>query len=83
MLVPNGMFKKPAHEPICLRMKLILAGRDERVLEHGPAPVEQILLEAGINPLEVMVTRNGKLISEDTVVGDEDVIRVIRIAHGG
>ena len=77
------MFKKPAHEPICQCMKLILADRDERVLEHGPAPVEQILLEAGINPLEVMVTRNGKLISEDTVVGDEDVIRVIRIAHGG
>jgi sulfur carrier protein ThiS len=77
------MFMKPAHEPIFQHMKLILTDRDERILEHRPAPVGQILLEAGINPLDVMVTRNGKLISEDTIAGDEDVIRVIRIAHGG
>jgi sulfur carrier protein len=79
----NGKFKKPAREPICQRMKLILADRDEGTFEHSPAPVEQILREAGINPLEVVVIRNGKLISEDTVVGAEDVIRVIRVAHGG
>ncbi len=77
------MFMKPAREPIFQHMKLILSDRNERILEHTPAPVGQILLEAGINPLDVMVTRNGKLISEDTIAGDEDVIRVIRIAHGG
>lgn len=64
-------------------MKLILSDHDERIIEHSPAPVEQILLEAGINPLDVLVSRNGTLISEDTVVGNEDEIRVIRIAHGG
>lgn len=77
------MFKKPAHEPICQCMKLILADMDDRILKHSPAPVEQILREAGINPLDVIVSRNGNLISEDTVVGSDDVIRVIRIAHGG
>jgi sulfur carrier protein len=64
-------------------MKLILDDRDERILKHDPAPVEQILREAGINPLDVIVSRNGNLIPEDTVVGADDVIRVIRIAHGG
>jgi sulfur carrier protein ThiS len=64
-------------------MKLILSDRDERIIVHSPAPVEQVLLEAGINPLEVVVSRNGNLISEDTIVESEDVIRVIRIAHGG
>jgi sulfur carrier protein ThiS len=64
-------------------MKLILSDRDERIIVHSPAPVEQVLLEAGINPLEVVVSRNGNLISEDTIVETEDVIRVIRIAHGG
>ncbi len=64
-------------------MKLILSNHDERIIEHSPAPVEQILLEAGINPLDVLVSRNGNLISEDTVVEAEDEIRVIRIAHGG
>jgi len=64
-------------------MKLILADREERFLVRSPAPLEQILLEAGINPLEVLVTRNGTLIAEDAIVGADDVIRVIRIAHGG
>jgi sulfur carrier protein len=64
-------------------MKIIISGHDELIIQHCPAPVEQILLEAGINPLEVLVSRNGSLISEDTVVGDEDEIRIIRIAHGG
>jgi sulfur carrier protein len=64
-------------------MKLILSDHDKRIIEHSPAPVEQILLEAGINPLDVLVSRNGTLISEDTVVEAEDEIRVIRIAHGG
>jgi len=77
------MFKQPAGAPICQDMKLILADREERVLARSPAPLEQILLEAGINPLEVLVTRNGTLIAEDAIVGADDVIRVIRIAHGG
>ena len=64
-------------------MKLILSDSDERIIVHSPAPVEQVLLEAGINPLEVVVSRNGNPISEDTIVETEDVIRVIRIAHGG
>lgn len=64
-------------------MKLILSDHDQRIIEQCRATVEQILLEAGINPLDVLVSRNGNLISEDTVVGDEDEIRVIWIAHGG
>lgn len=77
------MFKKPAHKQVDQKMKLILPDRIERIIEQSPAPVEQVLLEAGINPLEVLVTRNGNLISEDTVVGSDDTIRIIRIAHGG
>jgi len=64
-------------------MKLILSDQDVRIFEHSPAPVEQILLEQGINPLEVIVSRNGKLLSEDSVLQTRDEVRVIRIAHGG
>ena len=64
-------------------MKLILSDRDVRIFEHSPAPVEQILLEQGINPLEVIVSRNGNLLSEDAVIQTSDEIRIIRIAHGG
>lgn len=64
-------------------MKLIFSVGDCRILDHPPAPVEQILTKQGINPLEVIVSRNGMLISEDTVVEANDEIRIIRIAHGG
>jgi len=64
-------------------MKLILSDQDIRIFEHIPASVEQILLEQGINPLEVIVSRNGKLLSEDTVIQERDEVRIIRIAHGG
>ena len=64
-------------------MKLILPDQKTIYIEHVPAPVEQVLLELGINPLEVIVARNGKMISEDTVVQEDDEIRIIRIAHGG
>jgi sulfur carrier protein ThiS len=64
-------------------MRLILSDRDVRIFEHNPAPVEQILLEQGINPLEVLVSRNGKMLSEDTIIHPDDEVRIIRIAHGG
>jgi len=64
-------------------MKLILPEKNVRILDHSPAPVEQILLELGVNPLEVIVSRDGKIISEDTLLASEDEVRIIRIAHGG
>lgn len=64
-------------------MKLILSDKDIRILDHSPAPVEQILLELGVNPLDVIVSRNGKLIPGDTVVESDDEIRIIQVAHGG
>ncbi len=64
-------------------MKLILPDRSIRVIEPGPATVEAVLQREGINPLEVMVSRNGILITEDTVVSGDDEIRIIRISHGG
>ena len=64
-------------------MKLILPDQKTIDIDHVPAPAEKILLEMGINPLEVIVARNGKMISEDTVIQEDDEIRIIRIAHGG
>jgi sulfur carrier protein len=81
--VISGMFMKPAHKSTKYPMKLILSEKDVRILDHCPAPADQILLEQGINPLEVILSRNGKLVSEDTIIESGDVVRVIRIAHGG
>ena len=43
-------------------MKLILPDRSIRVIDPTPATVEAILQKEGINPLEVMVSRDGKLV---------------------
>jgi sulfur carrier protein len=64
-------------------MKLIMPDRTERVIAGRPVSLDQLLLAEGINPHEVIVSRDGALIPEDTVVGDDDEIRLIRIAHGG
>lgn len=64
-------------------MKFILPDKEILILVHDPAPLDQILLELGINPLEVIVTRNKKIIPEDMVVEADDEIRIIRIVHGG
>ena len=64
-------------------MKLILPDQKTITIDRVPAPVEKVLVEMGINPLEVIVARNGKMISEDTVIQEDDEIRIIRIAHGG
>jgi sulfur carrier protein len=64
-------------------MNLILPDRGTRVIDPSPATVEVILQREGINPLEVMVIRDGKLITEDTLVSGDDELRIIRISHGG
>ena len=64
-------------------MNLILPDRSTRVIDPAPATVEAILQREGINPLEVMVSRDGKLITEETLVGGDDELRIIRISHGG
>jgi sulfur carrier protein len=64
-------------------MKLILPDRTTRTLDHQPATLESLLLDEGINPLEVIASRNGILLTEDTLIGANDEIRLLRIAHGG
>jgi sulfur carrier protein len=64
-------------------MKVILPDQGVRVMEEGPGTVGELLHEIGINPLEVIVSRNGKLVPEQAAIGGDDEIRIIRIAHGG
>jgi len=64
-------------------MRLILPDGNVMDIAHDSAPVATILLEVGMNPLDVMVSRNGKLITEDTILELDDEIRIIRISHGG
>jgi sulfur carrier protein len=53
------------------------------VPEVTPAPVSSLLLTLGINPLEVIVTKNGRLVPEDAVISENDEVKIFRVAHGG
>jgi sulfur carrier protein len=64
-------------------MKLILPDRSLKEIGPGPATVEAVLAQEGINPLDVMVVRDGKLLTEDTPVDSDDELRILRISHGG
>ena len=48
-----------------------------------PVSVGALLAGCNINPLEVIVTRNGRLVPEDAIVSEDDEIRVFPVAHGG
>jgi sulfur carrier protein len=64
-------------------MRFIIPERGIVTIDHNAGPVDQILVELGINPLEVIISRDGKLIPDDTIIEPADEIRVIKIAHGG
>jgi len=54
-----------------------------RTVDADGIPVEEVLARLGVNPVEVIVTRNGSPVSEDAIAGMDDEIRLIRISHGG
>ncbi|MDD5048971.1 MAG: MoaD/ThiS family protein [Methanoregulaceae archaeon] len=50
-------------------------------LESGT--VLDVLDRLGINPVEVIVSVNGRLVPEDSIVHDNDELKIYRIVHGG
>jgi sulfur carrier protein len=55
--------------------------RRERL--HGEASIEAILKDLGINPEEVIVAKNGRIVPEDETAGDSDELKIVRFVHGG
>ena len=64
-------------------MKIILPDSTTETMPGEPVSISRILDRWGINPSEVIVSRNGRLVPEDAVASGGDEIRIIRIAHGG
>jgi sulfur carrier protein ThiS len=64
-------------------MRIRLPDGTARTFDGGTARVWEVLLALDLNPAGVIVSRNGRVIPEDTLVGVEDEIRVIRVSHGG
>jgi sulfur carrier protein ThiS len=64
-------------------MKIHLQDGTTRRYGGEASRVWEVLLALGLNPAGVIVSRNGRVIPEDTVLGRDDEIRVVRVSHGG
>ncbi|MDD1661271.1 MAG: thiamine S protein [Methanomicrobiales archaeon] len=64
-------------------MKIHLQDGTACTFEGSRAMVSEVLLSLGMNPVEVIVSRDGKVIPDDTVLGADDEIRIVRVSHGG
>ncbi len=57
--------------------------KSSKELHIARAAILDILRDLGINPEEVIIARNGRVVSELDMVGDEDEMKIIKIVHGG
>jgi sulfur carrier protein ThiS len=57
-------------------------GSRKEIAEDG-ARIEEILKKLGINPEEVIVAKNGKIVPEEEIAGGYDELKVVRFVHGG
>jgi sulfur carrier protein len=57
-------------------------GKTEKV-DFREGAVEDLLKHLGINPVEVIVSRSGTIIPDDTWLFEHDEILITRIVHGG
>jgi len=64
-------------------MKVILSDGTTIDVQAKGSSIEDILEKVEINPEEVIVAKNGKIVSEYEAVDDEDELKVVRIVHGG
>jgi len=64
-------------------MRILLPeGKEEEISADG-RNLEAIIQSIGLNPVEVLISRDGEIIPEDTIGSDTDTIHLIRISHGG
>ena len=64
-------------------MKVVLDDGTTKELHIEKALIEDILARLEINPVEVIVAKNGKITSERDLVQSDDQLKIIRIIHGG
>ena len=64
-------------------MRVHYPGGSDSEVRINECRLEEVLLTLGLNPLEVIVSRNGEIIPEDFIVRDTDELRIYRVAHGG
>ncbi len=50
---------------------------------HGRKRVREVIEEVGLVPHMVLAVREGKLLTEDTVLEEDDQVRLVAVISGG
>ncbi len=64
-------------------MMIALPDGSRREIAVVSARIQDILRDLGINPVEVIVAKNGQIVPEDEMAGSGDELKVVRVVHGG
>jgi sulfur carrier protein ThiS len=64
-------------------MKVILPNGDTQELVMGSLTVEELLQHFDISPGEVLVSKNKCIIPEDTILENNDDVRIMQVVFGG
>jgi sulfur carrier protein len=65
-------------------MKVIIRNPQRRELElAGNRRVDALIQELGLNPEQVLVIRNGDLLTRDVMVRDGETVEVVSAISGG
>jgi len=80
-LQSEELYMAKATEEIRMKIALPDGSRKELIVECDS--IENILRELGINPVEVIVAKNGKIVSEEETADFSDELKIVRVVHGG
>jgi sulfur carrier protein ThiS len=65
-------------------MKITLPdGKTAEINAAHEVRIEEILRNLNINPVEVIVAKNGRIAPEDETAGGADELKIVRVVHGG
>ncbi len=57
--------------------------RDQEWEIAGRKRVREVIEEIGVVPQTVLVVRNGKLLTDDVMVNEDDEIKLVAVVSGG
>jgi len=64
-------------------MRISMPDGSRKEIAQPEASIEEILRSLGINPEEVIVAKNGRIVPEDETAGGSDDLKIVRFVHGG
>ncbi len=76
-----AFYLQPINEEIVMTVKLILRGKEYEV--KSGTTVRHALEKIGVNSESVLATREGELITDDAILQEGDVIKLVAVISGG